>query len=389
MMTKFLIAAALALAAIPARAQLTGCQYTTGPVQLQKIRSTAVGSQISGCVNASLDTLSASSVAVTGSTAAPSFFGKIYVNEIGGRSVGDAGIKVSSYVWVASSAAVTGGGGLLVTYGTDLGSATIRGQETVVGTMTVKGNAFSVGGSSFTVAGGSATVAYTITAGYFNGDGSGLTNLPTAGIGLASTQTWSGANRFTSSVTAGPIVYVATAVTSGLPSSTNSVFVNTWMVVASTNPSAASAVYFYGLQNNRNYRVRYFYTQNGSNGDISVTFNSIGGTVYVYSNACWASNASGDNATSAGGASWKQNGGSAEFAGERASGEFNFFNNGTGLSGQSRGTFSLTGSHVMDSCTGALDMTSAFTLADMKISISAGTITGWFWLEQLITGLPN
>lgn len=65
------------------------------------------------------------------------------------------------------------------------------------GTMTVSGNAFSVGTSSFVVAGGSATVAYRMQAGSFLttssstasaffGDGSNLTNLPSASVAQSS-----------------------------------------------------------------------------------------------------------------------------------------------------------------------------------------------------------
>lgn len=45
-------------------------------------------------------------------------------------------------------------------------------------TMTVKGNAFSVGASSFTISGGSATVAYQLTAASFAGNGAALTGIP-------------------------------------------------------------------------------------------------------------------------------------------------------------------------------------------------------------------
>lgn len=76
---------------------------------------------------------------------------------------------------------------------TPTGSVYIR----TAGTMTVAGNAFSVGTSSFVVAGGSATVAYrlqagsvlttaSVTASGFFGDGSGLTNLPSAGVAQSS-----------------------------------------------------------------------------------------------------------------------------------------------------------------------------------------------------------
>lgn len=56
----------------------------------------------------------------------------------------------------------------------------VRGNMTVRTTMTITGNAFSVGVGSFTISGGSATVAYSMTAARFIGDGSGITNITAA-----------------------------------------------------------------------------------------------------------------------------------------------------------------------------------------------------------------
>lgn len=172
-MMAFILAA---MAAVPARAQLTGCQYTGGPWQLQKIRSTAAGSQIMGCINATFEALS-SSVPIN-STSAYNTLGWIGVNRVSGLSSGASGIWISSVTTLTSSMTITGGYGIGVTYGADLGSATVRDRLVVVGTATVQGNAFSIGGSSFTVAGGSSTVAYLMTARAFSGDGSALTSVP-------------------------------------------------------------------------------------------------------------------------------------------------------------------------------------------------------------------
>lgn len=83
----------------------------------------------------------------------------------------------------------TQAGNQAVFVSTKTGSVYVR----TAGTMTVSGNAFSVGTSSFVVAGGSVTVAYrlqagsllttaSVTASGFFGDGSGLTGLPSAGV---------------------------------------------------------------------------------------------------------------------------------------------------------------------------------------------------------------
>lgn len=58
----------------------------------------------------------------------------------------------------------------------------VAGQTTFASTVTIKGNAFSVGGSSFTVTAGSATVAFRLTAGSFVGNGANLTSLAGANV---------------------------------------------------------------------------------------------------------------------------------------------------------------------------------------------------------------
>ncbi len=63
------------------------------------------------------------------------------------------------------------------------GSTLVASGGTVIvgSTLTVNGDKFSVGGSSFTVSGGSATVGYRLTATSFAGDGSALTGIPSSG----------------------------------------------------------------------------------------------------------------------------------------------------------------------------------------------------------------
>lgn len=103
---------------------------------------------------------------------------------------------ISSALTFTSSTTNTSSAGTLVNssvtasgfFGTslDVNGSTVRGQETVTSTITVKGNAFSVGTASFTVVGGSATVAYGITAGNFSATG------PTGNFTTASSVTASG-----------------------------------------------------------------------------------------------------------------------------------------------------------------------------------------------------
>lgn len=222
----------------------------------------------------------------------------------------------------------------------DSGNLTIGGTGVIQGTMTVQGNAFSVGGATFSVAGGSitlggamnaasagikwadGTISTTASAGStinalltatqtFSGantfissavfgagatkstfTSTGLLKLNSSGIQwsdgsisntaslgnavLNATQTWTGANTFTSSVTAGPLTYISTvATTSGL-------YVNGWTLVASTNPSAASESTFYGLSRDTTYRL-HWKLKKSTDGYWRLRFNGDTSARYYYS----------------------------------------------------------------------------------------------------------
>src|SRR3990167_4326874 len=111
-MKNLIVAAVLWFAAGPVRAQLAGCQHTSGLLQLQKVRATASGTQILGCLNASFDVLS-SSTAVPTSTSAVTF---------------------------ASSVTITGAGGLSVTYGISAATITTTGAATIYDTLIASAN---------------------------------------------------------------------------------------------------------------------------------------------------------------------------------------------------------------------------------------------------------
>lgn len=206
---------------------------------------------------------------------------------------------------------------------------------------------------------------------------------------LASTQTVSGAKIFTSSVTVGALVYTATATTSGFDQAgRGSVIVNSWMIVASTNPSAATAAIFYGLQNRRWYRVRYNLTHNTTSGAMNVTFNEVGGTAYSWVNQCFHSNLLSETSGSSGGGSWRQDGVTNSFAGRVRSGWFEFYNDGNNLKGNSNFSTTINADPVTNACNGALTLSSAITLESVKMESSAGTLTGSIYLEQLIAPNP-
>jgi len=106
-----LLALLAVLAPAPARAVGAGCSNTSGSLVLEKVKASAVGSQILGCVNRSLDILSSSvPVLGAGSTA---YFERLLVDEIGAlRATG--GLKITSTTLVASSMSITGADGLEV-----------------------------------------------------------------------------------------------------------------------------------------------------------------------------------------------------------------------------------------------------------------------------------
>ncbi len=164
-MKHVLLIAALLLPAPFAHAVGSGCQATAGPLALEKVRSNAVGSEITGCYNRSLETISQSSVSMTGSTAAVSNLGAIYVNRIGGRNTGSAGITISSATTVISSMTLTASGATqyslqtssgikmvggvflfpdgTVAYSTrQFGSSTASGHNISTGTLSVGGTSY-------------------------------------------------------------------------------------------------------------------------------------------------------------------------------------------------------------------------------------------------------
>ena len=89
-------------------------------------------------------------------------------------------------LWADTNGGLNGGGGSILFGSSSPVSGNIamaiasNRSVTAYSTVTVQGNAFSVGGASFTVAGGSATVAYSLTAGSFSGPLSGNAATATA-----------------------------------------------------------------------------------------------------------------------------------------------------------------------------------------------------------------
>jgi hypothetical protein len=160
------------LAPATAHAAGSGCQDTSGPITLEKVRSSATGTEIIGCINRSFDVLS-TSAAVAGSTTAVTKLGTIYVNRIGGRDTGTPGIRISSsaygdagtYLRWLGTATIEGGAGLGVTFGVSAGSVTTGSMHASSGTFTATGaTQYSLAASS-----GISVAAGGVRAPYFSG----------------------------------------------------------------------------------------------------------------------------------------------------------------------------------------------------------------------------
>lgn len=97
---------------------------------------------------------------------------------------------------------------------------------------------------------------------------------------LASTQTFSGANTFLSSVTIGPTAYTLAVTRS------SGVLVGGYSLVASTNPSGASSITFTGLQAYRRYVLYYYGQHNTAIGRTRIRWNGDAGLNYFATAGC-------------------------------------------------------------------------------------------------------
>lgn len=178
-MKSLIIAGLMLFAAMPAKAQLQGCQYTSGYLPLSKVRATASGTQIFGCINDSFDKLSSS--AAVSSTSSVIMSDWLMVHRISGLATGTVGVQISSYTWFTSSAAVVGGGGLAVTYGVTAATVAVSGNITASSGSFIGGNGLLV---SYGVTAGSASISGGLTASsvsVIGGGGAGVTYGVTAG----------------------------------------------------------------------------------------------------------------------------------------------------------------------------------------------------------------
>lgn len=214
----------------------------------------------------------------------------------------------------------------------DSGSLTIGGQSVIAGTMTVQGNAFSVGGSTFSVLAGTVNVSGLLkvsAAGIQWDDGKVSTTSSSGGGGigdmsLASTQTVTGAKVFTSSIAAGPQVQTSTAITGpgAVQATPSAVFVNAWTLVASTITYNATRSTLYGLRQGVTYRLEWAYLASVA-GVPNITFNH-SGSVYQYAANGWRSDGSAITTNSTSGSECNFTGNGSVGLNQEARGEFTF-----------------------------------------------------------------
>lgn len=95
---------------------------------------------------------------------------------------------------------------------------------------------------------------------------------------LTATQTFSGGNVFSSSITVGATVWTSSA-------NTDSGVINGWSIVAATSPAGSSTVHFYGLAPGARYKITYRQTVT-STANLLLRFNGDAGTQYNWEALC-------------------------------------------------------------------------------------------------------
>lgn len=213
----------------------------------------------------------------------------------------------------------------------------------------------------------------------------------------ASSTVYSGQNRFANDTTFSDSVYITAASTIGPQGYERSVikssgtFNNMWMVVASTYTVASSTLTFQNLTSNRRYRMSWSYTKNTA-GYLYLRFNGDAASNYRW--AVYGNNSNG-NAPSHGSDNTAEecilNGGGTSSIGDtkHSEGEVNF-----AFEPVSTSTITLHGRHTfvdgnpfihnnMFGCT----YIRGSTPTQISMNTSAGTITGYTYLEELI--VPN
>lgn len=238
--------------------------------------------------------------------------------------------------------------------------------------------------SGDTMTGALTVTGTSVTASAFFGDGSHLTGIGTSGAQLASTQTFSGANTFLSTVTVG---------TSSAPWNVTSSTLNYaaaviggWFDCGAIDVNAATAIEFYGFFSTYTYRRHWNLTQNTSNGSVQTNINDDVGSNYQYSNVGNYTNNVACTGSSGGTTS-------AQFNCGVDNKSATIFSGNTDISATP--DFSRSSTIVMETgtfqgndtgatryvATGGAYYSGSASIANYRMTASAGTITGRVWFE--------
>lgn len=260
----------------------------------------------------------------------------------------------------------------------DSGNLTIGGQGIIQGTMTVQGNAFSVGGTTFSVSGGSVTLGGRLNAaaaGIKWADGTTSITASNGNVVLTATQTFSGAITFASSVTIGYTgVISATA-------NYNSVLVGGESLVAFSTWTGATGVYFYNLVSTVVYHAVYC-QKVVAQSNTGIQFNGDTGNNYHAYGQCHDASANSIQLGGNYGQAYLNEVTRGTIAGDVICGEF-LFTTDPGLpkivrSISARSNYAA-GSSARECSTGFVYSGSS-VLTNMRFQYNANVTTGWFEL---------
>ena len=214
----------------------------------------------------------------------------------------------------------------------------------------------------------------------------------------ASDNVFTGQNRFNNKTSFSDSIYIAGASTIGPQDYSTSLVTssgtlnNIWEVLASQFPNGVDSSTFTGFGADRFFRIHYSLKHVTSASILTVNINGDYGNNYAVSNECLVSNASGDNYVSAGVGFWRLNGTSNVAANGYDHGFIEFasiYDNNTWVDLYGLGTMwaNTANPPIMVGCRVHAVYTGSSTLSKINFRVSAGTMTGYIWVEKM--NVPN
>ena len=216
------------------------------------------------------------------------------------------------------------------------------------------------------------TTSSDVVAHAYYGDGSHLTGLAGTGdVVKAATQTFTGANTFTGSVTVSSLTVTAATIR------------GTWKTVATVTLTAASTTTITGLTSGKHYKFFFSLRQNTSAGDLQLLINSKSGSGYSSAsfahNASNASGSSNDNRYCI-----LQYPTETTAAGRDQMGEYSFYVTPTTNDFNLHGRFMRYVSNDVDGIASCSYYAIGASTFPISIYTSAGTLTGTIYLQEFI-----